>query len=544
MEGTLQVDECSSMEEANTLFAAHTGLLALKIINPSSSSFCCNPSFGFSIPSGCYALVVTRSGQDLDFLDDQGNQSAVWPSGLHFPYSPMTRVSYLVTKQSIVVHVPINECETADHVMVNVDTTLTLRIMGDTELGEDSYAVRKFAQTLNPRDLEEAIYKSLKEAMQALTACMKSDEIYGIRRIRANERKLMIQSASTASDNNATMEEVEDSYDFYVSSSDEESEVEETSSMIDTRRRPSQTSLVQRHTSTEMIRKRLNRELKFNNIQIQSVAIRNVILPESIESQMKDDILRQNKTYEQRLQDIDSNQNTMEEEETTSMMQIFQEEQTRESQRGLEMMNLERLKLDNDVAYAAKSVKVIQEESKIKIENFRAEKSYGIQRVKDAMAKQTAESESKAQSLCANERATTKYDKDSRIAEAEAVSENTKAATDKIYSKAEGVISKISEKKREYEIQQKQTKIFEKLSENEDLILGGTGDVDDIDRMIVTDALIHRKNEKSKDVDDQISPTSVSAQIAMLRTLSDSTKSLGESTKSLEETSKKKVEDT
>ena len=161
MEGTLQVDECTSMEEANTLFATHTGLLALKIINTSSSW--CNPSFGFSIPSGCYALVVTRNDQDLDFLDDQGNQSAVWPSGLHFPYSPMTRVSYLITKQSIVVHVPINECKTADHVMVNVDTTLTFRIMGDRELGEDPYAVRKFAQTLNPRDLEEAIYKSLKE---------------------------------------------------------------------------------------------------------------------------------------------------------------------------------------------------------------------------------------------------------------------------------------------------------------------------------------------------------------------------------------------
>ena len=174
MATSLLSEECNSVAEANELFTTTGGLLILK-----PSRLCSNP-LSFTIPSGCYALVSSR-GVDLDYLHEDGVQSAVWPAGLHFPYPPWYRISYLITKQSLVFDVPIKSCKTRDNVTVHIDVSITFRIMGDSELGEDTYLVRKFITKLKASGLEQQLRGAQEAMMRALVRNMDHSSIYGLR---------------------------------------------------------------------------------------------------------------------------------------------------------------------------------------------------------------------------------------------------------------------------------------------------------------------------------------------------------------------------
>lgn len=132
------------------------------------------------IPSGCYALV-SRHGADEEFVHPDGTTSIVWPPGLHFGHPPWVRVSHLVTKQAVVLDLPVKACKTKDNVTVNIDIALAFRIMGDAALGEDPDLVRRFVHELKPRGLEQQLRDAQDEAVRALARSLMHTEIYGIR---------------------------------------------------------------------------------------------------------------------------------------------------------------------------------------------------------------------------------------------------------------------------------------------------------------------------------------------------------------------------
>lgn len=173
MATSLISEDCRRVGEANELFAGQKGLLVLRPGRPVAR-------FWFTIPSGCYALV-TKHGADLDYQDASGSKTAVWPAGLHMFRAPWTKVSHLVTKQSIVLDLPVKACKTKDNVTVNIDVGLAFRIMGDAELGEDPGLVRKFVYQVKPRGLEQQLRDAQEEAVRALARSLKHTEIYGIR---------------------------------------------------------------------------------------------------------------------------------------------------------------------------------------------------------------------------------------------------------------------------------------------------------------------------------------------------------------------------
>jgi hypothetical protein len=85
--------DISSVGAASELFGRDKGLLVVRparFVRP-----------WFSVPEGCYALV-TRFGKDLD----HSSGSPVWPAGFHYGL-PWTKVSNLVSKQSVVFNMPV-----------------------------------------------------------------------------------------------------------------------------------------------------------------------------------------------------------------------------------------------------------------------------------------------------------------------------------------------------------------------------------------------------------------------------------------------------
>lgn len=70
-------------------------------------------------------------------------------------------MNYLVTKQSVVYNVKVEQCLTRDNVPVVVRATVVLRVLGDAERGEDPALVRKFVYEMGVRGLEAQLENSM-----------------------------------------------------------------------------------------------------------------------------------------------------------------------------------------------------------------------------------------------------------------------------------------------------------------------------------------------------------------------------------------------
>jgi len=171
---SLTSNYCSSISQAKNLFATQKGLVVIQ------KNKRCWITTSFTVPSDFYVLVASR-GIDLDYIDKRGRSHVVWPPGLHFPYPHWVGVSYLVTKQSTVLTVPVESCKTKDNFSVNVNVALTFRIMGDPDLGEDSVLVRKFVNNFMLHGLEIRLRESQEELIRTLTMSLSHSEIHGIR---------------------------------------------------------------------------------------------------------------------------------------------------------------------------------------------------------------------------------------------------------------------------------------------------------------------------------------------------------------------------
>ncbi|CAN0520572.1 unnamed protein product, partial [Ectocarpus sp. 12 AP-2014] len=128
----------------------------------------------FSVPQGYYALVQ-RGGKFSDYGE---SGSPVWPPGLHF--GALKRVTYLITKQSIVYHCNVKRCITRDNIPILVRATLVLRVMGDAEKGEDPSLVRKFVHEVGVRGFEAQLVNAVAEAIRVMARSTAHKAVYAL----------------------------------------------------------------------------------------------------------------------------------------------------------------------------------------------------------------------------------------------------------------------------------------------------------------------------------------------------------------------------
>jgi len=89
----------------------------------------------------------------------------IWPSWY--------RISHIVTRATITYNAPSRNCPTADHVMVNVDLSLTFRI------GPDADAARNFVYRLGAHRFDELLSAEVEESIRGL--------VYGVTHDRVND---------------------------------------------------------------------------------------------------------------------------------------------------------------------------------------------------------------------------------------------------------------------------------------------------------------------------------------------------------------------
>ena len=119
-------------------------------------------------------------------------------------------------------------------------------------------------------------------------------------------------------------------------------------------------------------------------IQIQSVVIMSVSLPDDIQEQMKDKTMMISAVAQQEMYHNEAMQSTRMEEEIRTKRQKFQEQQQEEATIGQEKINKEQVRLNDAIAEAAKADSDIREETRVYLEKIAAQNAFEIQRITDA----------------------------------------------------------------------------------------------------------------------------------------------------------------
>ncbi|TYZ57746.1 hypothetical protein PybrP1_007754 [[Pythium] brassicae (nom. inval.)] len=301
--------ETHRVDSANRIFGACYNGNTVIIINPGRSLV--KPYI--RVPEGMYALVQNQ-GKDMDFESD-GKKSAVWPSGFHFA-SLFTKVSHLITKQYIVFETPVKGCKTADDVTVRIDMCLVFRIMGDESKGEDPGLVRRFIYELGPNGLEVQLRAAQDEAVRGLARSVQHTEVYRLR-----DGTMKEQFPTGALDLLKRGETSEDSTPKPAIAVDPE-----TGAIMSNGHRSV-------YFVTEDIKTNLNAQFNTYGVQITSVAITNVKLPEQFQEQMQSRTTHLSAIKEQNMKQLSDMQllQYKEEIDTTKLarrMMLMEEEST------------------------------------------------------------------------------------------------------------------------------------------------------------------------------------------------------------------------
>ncbi|ETI34101.1 hypothetical protein F441_19129 [Phytophthora nicotianae CJ01A1] len=319
------------VDAANRVFGACYDGNTVVIINPGRSPV--KPYI--RVPEGTYALVQ-HQGRDVDYVKSDGSRTPVWPPGMHFA-SVFTKVAHLVTKQYIVFDTPVKGCKTADDVTVGIDMCLILRIMGDESKGEDPELVRRFVYELGPNGLEVQLRAAQDEAVRALARSVEHTEVYQLRDGTMRER------FKTGALNFRTNRPVNDEF--------------HSPKMKKTEDTPSEERVM--YCVTEDIKRSLNDQFNTYGVQITSVAITNVTLPQEFQRQMESRTTHLSAIKEQNMKQMSDMQMLQYKEEidTTKLkrrMMYMEEEQTgkakcAEIRKGIDLINAQTKLTDEEI---------------------------------------------------------------------------------------------------------------------------------------------------------------------------------------------------
>lgn len=156
----VQVD-IRDMTTAVSIFSQKSsdGTIPLVLIPTNRGKF----SFSMYVPSGCNCL-----------LQYCGKDAGLAAPGLRFSM-PWYRIAYIVTKQSSTYNAPVQQCPTADNVMVHVDVTVVFNIREPKD----------FVYKLGATKFDSFLAGAVDEGIRVLVRGQLHNEVYQLRGNRA-----------------------------------------------------------------------------------------------------------------------------------------------------------------------------------------------------------------------------------------------------------------------------------------------------------------------------------------------------------------------
>lgn len=469
----LLYQETWRVDSANRVFGSCYNGNTVIMINPGRSPV--KPYI--RVPEGMYALVQNQ-GRDIDFESD-GKRSAVWPAGMHMA-SLFTKVSHLITKQYIVFETPVKGCKTADDVTVRIDMCLVFRIMGDETKGEDPELVRRFVYELGPNGLEVQLHAAQDEAVRGLARSVLHTDVY---KLRDGTLKEHFQTGNLNHLTRAHAEEPNDSSVLVAPVAPLEGRNADEPAPI----APNQLS----YYVTEDIKNNLNKQFNNYGVQITSVSITNVKLPEKFQEQMQSRTTYTSAIKEQNMKQMSDMQMLQYKEEidTTKLarkMMLMEEEQTgkakcAEVQKEIDMVTADTNLVQEQIAQETKvRCNQIKAEAELKIEQIHAE----TQQISTEIS---SSCDTKIQMLAA-EKDAFKKQLQAEIDEILAVGE---AKAKEIIARAEGTAAKKLDKFRQHQLDMQRLDLLKALAQNEKTVITGNSS-----NSLLAEMLVASKQEK------------------------------------------------
>ncbi|EGZ08842.1 hypothetical protein PHYSODRAFT_252361 [Phytophthora sojae] len=376
---------------------------------------------------------------------------------IRVPEGTYALVSQLVTKQYIVFDTPVKGCKTADDVTVGIDMCLILRIMGDESKGEDPELVRRFVYELEPNGLEIQLRAAQDAAVRALARSVEHTEVYQLRDGTMRER--FKTGALNFRTNRLAIDE------FNSPREDDETKEEGDE--------PKEKEKKVLYCVTEDIKRSLNEQFNTYGVQITSVAITNVTLPEEFQTQMQNRTTHLSAIKEQKMKQLSDMQMLQYKEEldTTKLkrkMVYMEEDQTgkakcAEIRKGIDLINAQTQLADGEISQKTAVVCNHRDvEAALKIAEIEAE----TVRISTEI---NAHCDAEIQLINA-EKAALQMKLDAITDEINATAE-AKAA--EIIARAEGAAAGKMEKYRKFKLEMKKLDVIGALAKNKKTVISG-----------------------------------------------------------------------
>ncbi len=232
-------------------------------------------------------------------------------------------------------------------------------------------------------------------------------------------------------------------------------------------------------------------------VQVLSVAVKNVILPTTIRSQLGSEVVNLTTRQHERIKHLHAMTDTIHHEEMRGLLQTYDEDRQQERQIALEEINKERVQLEDAIALTKKAEAEILEDARIRIENMKERYSYEIQQIEDASDAETLSTKRQAQLFSAQIRADTALEKQTLLSSARIESEKNTAEASKIMAAAEGKIAQWVKKRNEFNLSLQKIKNLEALANNDRVIISPSSSIEE-NVINIADSILHGGDESSE----------------------------------------------
>ena len=294
---------------------------------------------------------------------------------------PWIKVAFLVSKQTVVINMPVKGCKTQDNVTVQINLSIVFRIMGDERYapphpsppptpshphprlrvrassrskGEDPSIVRNFVYRVTPRGLEQQLKDACEEATRAVARSLQHTEIYGLRTDMSGKRQQVMSGADET-----PLQGLEGDSALRDLGGPADSDAAAAAANKGSDR-------------ADAMRRQLNDQFMPQGVSISDVIITDVQLPDVIVQQMaeKTTVIAQNAA--QKMNQEYEMLTLKQQEEIETLRQRKREERDKERQSGDQKVNEIQVQLDKMKAETKVRLAKIQQESAVTVQNTKA----------------------------------------------------------------------------------------------------------------------------------------------------------------------------
>lgn len=257
-----------------------------------------------------------------------------------------------------------------------IDMSLVLRVMGDDPVerpGDDPNNVYKFVHEVTPIGLQAQLKDAQAEAVRTLARSVYHTEVFGLRNVCHSElegvkEKLFspeaMQRGGASEHAEEEQKDMEGEHDYY-DSLEADFNVEAGASV------------------TEAMKIRLNRQFNTQGIEILDVIIKDIRLPDLIQSQMSQKTMVISQNAMQRMQQKHDMLSLIQTEEIKTLNQRHEEQRKELAEDGKFERIMEDIQLQMVHAEGDRQIKSIETQMAIDVELVEVESSMTVQRIED-----------------------------------------------------------------------------------------------------------------------------------------------------------------